>query len=214
MILTGMFLCLMVFGTGNGIGTAHADLAVSFTGGTTVGTDFPSSWAGVTDGWRFSLSSAITVTDLGYYDYNGDGLAQSHDVGIFTDAGVLLFSDTVMTTDALDVDSFRYTAITPVVLSAGTYRIGGFRSNVTDKPVVSVTGLTSTDPVSYIHGYFAKEVGSLTFPNVQFGSSFVPPISFEPSIFGPNFKFVPVPGAVLLGILGLSVAGVKLRKRA
>ena len=34
------------------------------------------------------------------------------------------------------------------------------------------------------------------------------------STLSGEFEAVPVPGAVLLGLLGLSVAGVKLRKRA
>jgi hypothetical protein len=35
-----------------------------------------------------------------------------------------------------------------------------------------------------------------------------------PDVYFDNISFVPVPGAVLLGMLGLGVAGVKLRKFA
>jgi len=39
-------------------------------------------------------------------------------------------------------------------------------------------------------------------------------IASAPDVYFDDITFVPVPGAVLLGMLGLSVAGVKLRKRA
>jgi len=39
-------------------------------------------------------------------------------------------------------------------------------------------------------------------------------IASAPDVYFDDISFVPVPGAVLLGMLGLSVAGVKLRKRA
>ena len=48
-----------------------------------------------TYGWSFTLSSTITVTDLGYFDFGGNGLNDAHDVGIWTSTGTLMVSATV-----------------------------------------------------------------------------------------------------------------------
>ncbi len=205
-IMSAIVFCLVVLGSG--IGTAHADMAaISITGGTTADTNFTGP-LGVTDGWQFSLDEAITVTQLGYYDYDADGLAEDHEVGIFTDAGALLFSDTVTTADSLDADGFRYTDIAAAVLGAGTYRIGAFRATSTDKMLRSAT-VVSASPVTYITGYVVGDVAALTFPDHH------PAGGFQPGFFGPNFQFqpVPIPGAFLLGLLGLGVASRRLRRR-
>src|ERR1035438_4548702 len=47
-------------------------------------------------GWIFSVNTPITVTSLGVYDQNSDGLSISHDVGIYRQSDqVLLGSATV-----------------------------------------------------------------------------------------------------------------------
>src|SRR5438477_11587207 len=83
---------------------ARADsIALTFSGGTPLGF-FPS-----TNGWAFSTASAITVTSLGYWDFGSDGLATSHQVGIWDSAGTLLMSGTVAagTADSLS-NGFRF----------------------------------------------------------------------------------------------------------
>jgi hypothetical protein len=50
--------------------------AVSFTG------FGPSGDVSATVGWQFATSQDIQVVALGYYDLNGDGLVDSHQVGI------------------------------------------------------------------------------------------------------------------------------------
>src|SRR4051812_30364315 len=38
-------------------------------------------------GWRFSTASPITVSQLGFWDQNGNGLVNEHQVGIWTTSG-------------------------------------------------------------------------------------------------------------------------------
>jgi len=74
-------------------------------------------------GWEFNVIQSITVTGLGFYDDKGDGLKENHDVGIFNNKGELLVSGTVFANDPL-LGFFRYTVVTPIVLSIGNdYRI-------------------------------------------------------------------------------------------
>jgi len=55
------------------------------------------------------IDQAISVTSLGWWDYDADGLAASHQVGIWNTAGTLLLSATVAsgTADPL-IDRFRF----------------------------------------------------------------------------------------------------------
>jgi hypothetical protein len=79
-------------------------------------------------GFTFTTNTDITVYSLGYYDYQGDGFATPHEVGIFDSLGNLLTSTTlsVGTVDALGGNDFRYQAITPITLGAGqTFTIAG-----------------------------------------------------------------------------------------
>ena len=199
------FIALIVLNLGGvlgGVAQAVPIAAISLTGGAVQN---PPS--GVTDGWRFTLASDVTVTDLGYYDHNADGLAQSHDVGIFTDMGALLFSATVTPADLLD-GLFRYTSIAPQTLMAGTYRIGGFRADGTDPVVSNATGFVTAADVSHLGGYFNLS-GALAFPNTAVGGA------FEPSIFGPNFKFetASVPAPATLALMGLGLACIGYRRK-
>lgn len=152
--------------------------AVSFTGGTDPGRP---PGAGATDGWQFSLSSPVIVGGLGYYDTGGNGLVQSHGVGIFNKAGTLLVSTTVQTGDQLE-NGFRYRGVAPLTLEVGTYRIGGYRASGADGVVTKVVNFTSIPEVSHQGGYFDIDAGSLAFPDTRADGS------YDPSIFGPSFQ--------------------------
>ena len=70
----------------------------------------------------------MTVTDVGIFDQGGDGLIDSHELGIWTSLGSLLVDVTVAAGTGEELDgSYRFHAITPMVLSADTdYVIGAF----------------------------------------------------------------------------------------
>src|SRR5436190_6137204 len=65
-------------------------------------------------GYAFSVSSPISVTSLGLFDFQNDGLAQSHAVTIWTSTGTQLLQLTISAgTGATLTDGFRYVSIAP-----------------------------------------------------------------------------------------------------
>src|SRR5258708_4669822 len=48
-------------------------------------------------GWQFSVHSPITVDGLGIFDFDPAGLGDSHQVGLWDNAGTLLAQTTVTT---------------------------------------------------------------------------------------------------------------------
>ena len=191
-----------------------------------------------TEGYTFTLSSAVNVTDLGYFDFANDGLASSHGVAIYNAAGTRLFGATVgpsavagltFQTDpnGTRVDSFRYVSVgAPLLLNAGTYTIGGF-SSAADFVGTNATVVTTNAPVTFGSGVFTPGdttgVGG-TAPTItsvgNTGSSSPGPSSN--SYFGPSFRFTAADGTVgpepgtfaLLGTGLLSMGGVTLRRRS
>jgi hypothetical protein len=155
----------------------------------------------VTLGWQFTLSSTVTVTDLGYFDAGNDGLFDSHSVGIFNSIGVLLVSATVPSgTGGTLLDGFRFTPAAPTILGPGSYTIGGYANSTSlddflfgTSGAATISGLTLGSAVQSSFG-----PTSLTFPNGVNGFA-------TQGYFGPNFmtSSVPEPGAWSLLALGL-----------
>ena len=82
-------------------------------------------------GFRFSSAAPFTVTALGYYDLGGKSLASAHEVGLFDSNGApIVEGHASVGPDApLDKDSFRYVAIKPLTLQAGSYTISAYAGN-------------------------------------------------------------------------------------
>jgi len=98
-------------------------------------------------GWQFTVgASAITVSQLGYFDLDLNGLATSHDVAIWTTGGVQVVSGTVGSGVAGTLTGkFRYTTIANTVLSANTtYVISGTTGANQDEFALGLTPLTLT----------------------------------------------------------------------
>jgi hypothetical protein len=161
-------------------------------------------------GWSFTVNSGIDVTALGVFSDSEDGLAESHDVGLWDSAGDLLASTTVDagTVDPLD-DQFRMVEIAPVALTAGsTYYIGAVWLDGADDmtfPGDAVNFATAPE-VTFVTSQYVV-AGSLTFPGTSYTS--------DPAYFGPNFEFtdaVPEPSyMVALAALGLAVVAGRRR---
>lgn len=106
--------------------SASADLVhgIHFT---QPGTDFHNDGAW-TLGYEFYVAEDVSLRSLGYYDANADGLLENHPVALWTTAGELLASTVVTNASQLD-GWFRWEAIAPINLRAGTsYVIGGFNT--------------------------------------------------------------------------------------
>ncbi|OUL27494.1 hypothetical protein BV378_09980 [Nostoc sp. RF31YmG] len=187
---------------GMGMGGAAHAAAINFDSPTIDSTN--GEWS---LGFKFSTNQKVTVNQLGFYDDQKNDLTQTHDVGIFNDAGQLLVSGTVKPGDTLD-GWFRYTSIAQTILDAGkTFFIAAATrsENYTWNP----NGFTVDPAINFINDAYQSSA-TLVFPAQ--GSSSVT------GWFGPNFKTaesVPEPltlgSTVLAGGIGLLM---KKRKAA
>lgn len=162
--------------------TAYFSGIVSFSGNANANNLSTGTW-----GYAFSLDCSRTVTALGFYDLGGNGLDYSHEVGVYTSGGVLKASTTIPAgTEGFLVNGFRFVPITPVVLTAGNYRIGAHY--LTSQP--EWTAIQANPPTTYsgftIGQYAVGSGTSLAFPNIL--GTF-----YQYGVFGPNLLFSQAP---------------------
>lgn len=190
---------------------AHAQVTAAINFDTTAisTVDFNS-----TRGFEFHVTAPLTVTGLSFYDFGSDGLAQSHDVGLWSSAGTLLASTTIPSGTAAPLDSsgkFRYVLLnTPIVLPVGnSYKTGGqFLAGSTDIPFFNQTNLTSAPGVTYVQAAFT------------FSNSLSNPIFSLPSgLAGGSFVMgtssaAPEPGTLVFLALGGTLTLARRKRRA
>lgn len=161
-----------------------------------------------TYGWAFTINGPVTVTDLGWFDFGGNGLNGSHQVAIWTSAGTLVVSGTVPAGTGTEVNSFLYTPVAPTFLPLGSYTIGGFEDGTSSDPII--VGAGSITPATGISYNGSRSVGgaSLTFPS---GDTF----NNSSSYFGPNFLVaaVPEPTSTALLLLGGAASSIVAWRR-
>ncbi len=157
-------------------------------------------------GWSFTTNAAVSVTALGWYDTNQDGLNERHSVGIFDDTTQLLVagaSTVVSTADPLTAQ-FRYHAVTAVLIPNHSYEL------------VGTTGDTFTDTYTW-------DPQTINFnPLITFGqdrydvsTTLIYATSTTGTTvgwFGPNMKIAAVPEPATFAALGLG-ALVLIRRR-
>ncbi len=133
-----------------------------------------------TIGWQFTVTSPVTVTELGYYDPNAKGkLKSNHDVGIFASDGTLLLSATITAGKHTTDDDFAFVAVPSFILSDGTYVIGGDSFDSNDPFIFAASSLSPIPQITL------GETGLFTF-----GSVFTLPASNQPGAMymGPDFE--------------------------
>jgi hypothetical protein len=177
--------------------------AVTFNGG-----NFDIASNG-TAGYAFSLNTPVLVTDLGMYDFLGDGFSvSSHAVGIWDSSGVLLASVTVSSTSVL-ADSFRYAALgAPLLLVPGqTYIVGAAIGSEIYQ--FNTTNTVFNPAINYLGNRSNNNGSALAFPNLYIASDDV-------GIFGGSFRLLPVPepsAFALLSVAALLAAAGKMSAR-
>src|SRR5262249_10208107 len=125
-------------------------------------------------GWEFTTNSAITVTQLGWYDDGFNGLATDHQVGIFDARTMqLLVSITIGPSNQgplegptvhqpfgfPDSGGFRYVSVTPTALAAGgdyviagTDPPGGQDTTAAYFPGSPINSLTTDPAINFVEG--------------------------------------------------------------
>ncbi|WP_417319476.1 DUF4082 domain-containing protein [Emcibacter sp.] len=162
-------------------------------------------------GWEFTANTDISVTSLGQFDFEGDGLSNDADIAIWESNGTLVASTTIAAgTSGTLIDYFRYVDISPVLLSAGqSYIIASYIAN--DQALDLGNGAIFTvDPAITVLNDRFDFANSLVFPTE------INSLGAFDGWFGPNFQFttqqVSEPG--MLALLGLSLTGfAALRRR-
>ena len=164
----------------------------------------------VSYGWSFAVSQPISVSSLGVWDYNENGLEDEHGIGLWDVTGTPLAVATIPGgTAAQLIDGFRYQDLVgPLLLMPGEYTVGAryngidhFHAQFASSMPAFAQSITFITSRHYIH----PDSGSpVAYPQVadSFGL-----------IIGANFRFTIVPEPTTLWLLSLGLIGIFRRRQ-
>lgn len=192
MRLSTIGLALAAWG---GASTARADtVAITVTG---LGSGFNYSQGTYLLGFEFQAKSAIAITQLGFYDSNANGAAETFEdspVGLYDiTTNTLLASATVTASDPL-TGFFRYAALSnPIALNTtDTYAIVGISGDnyyTADVPL-SATTVQVNAAIDYVNpAYCSCNTSGFGESSALVEPGYFPAGSGLYGDFGPNFQF-------------------------
>ncbi len=140
-----------------------------------------------TMGFQFTVSAPITVSRLGAFDTNNNGVlnnAGNTGVGLWRSNGQLLGSVSVPNNTPVDNRWFYANLAAPITLTPGTTYVLGQQTFSNGEPYAR-NGTATTDPLVSIvrRTYGISLFGGLVFPSITTGNV---------GIGAPNLKFLPV----------------------
>jgi hypothetical protein len=190
---------------------AAADPILDFTGGS-----LQSASVDLTAGWKFTVSSQITIAGVGLFDAGANGLADSHEIRLWNgDGSILLGSTTISNANSTSVASssnlgnWRSMSISSFQLNPGDYVIGAFYR--AGSPDTAVKGATAST-ISGVTWDEYRGSPNLTFPasiTSEGGKGY-----FGPNLFtGTQTPPVPEPKTYAMLMAGLGLLGFIVHRR-
>ena len=168
----------------------------------------------------FAVLTCVFIAGPAWADFTGHNVGLSYfypslgnlyqDNGVATVGPGIEFNNVINGYGNLDVSSntIVVTFERPAILVDSAFN--GWRLDDRDGAIEDIIDVT-INPATNMAGITPSDI-SFDADNVYLDWG---PSSFDQgTVLALDVQFVPVPGAVLLGMLGLSVVGVKLRKRA
>jgi Domain of unknown function (DUF4082) len=169
-------------------------------------------------GFSFDVTTATTISGLGFFDVGSNGLINSHQVGLWTSGGTLLATATLdnssnvfASTSALG--DWRETDISLLNLNPGSYVLGAFYLNAfanSEDQAFFYANPSSLSGISYDHAALGLNA-TLSFPftNVPLADGGV----FGPMAFTDVASATPEPESLGLSLAALAFCGLAFRLR-
>ncbi len=176
-----LFSGVVLWNTGPLCQADEPALSLGASGGS--GGDF--AWS-QTNGWEFEVKQPVTVTQLGVFDEDSNGLSIDIPVGIWNPAGELVASGIVPAGNRAKLEGqFRYVSIDPVSLPSGRqYFIGALYTPHSRETVISSNAgveFTTLGPITWLRARHGRS-DELSLPPGTDSH-----YDEAPGCFGPNF---------------------------